>query len=241
MKPRAVVTCVEYADILAITLPRIRQAFCEVVVLTTPRDRDTIDLATAAGCRVHKTERFYENKAPFNKGAAIDEALHTFGKYSWMAVVDADIVFPENVDWSMLRTGNLYCPRRRLLPDPNDYRDTIDSSSLPEIPDKEYPGYCQVWDAQDPLYREPLYPVRWRHAGGSDSDFQSRWRAPNRNWLPWEVIHLGKVGVNWNGRVSRFLDGRVPEHAEERRTDRLNDIKTRERTRDYSHEFVKEV
>ena len=241
MKPRAVVCCVEYADILALTLPRMAAAFDELVVLTTPRDAETIDLAKSAGCRVYKTEAFYTNGSPFNKGLAMNEALHTFGRYGWRAVVDADIVFPQDPDWSMLVSGSLYCPVRRLLKNPNDYRDDLDISSLPILPDKEFAGYCQVWDAQDVKYHEPFYPVRWRHAGGCDSDFQSRWTKDLHIRLPWEVIHLGEVNQNWHGRTTKRLDGTVPEHAEERMADHLNDRKTREKTRDYSHEFAKDM
>ena len=240
MKPRAIVVCVEYWDLLELTLPSMLNAFDEVLVVTSSADVKTREVAKGLA-RVFVTDAFYDQGAPFNKGKAINEALHQFGKFGLRAVVDADIVFPPDPDWSMIRTGFLYCPKRRILPDPEQYHADLDWAAFPLTNEGgEFPGYCQIWDADDEtVSKEPLYPVHWRHAGGSDSDFMFRWKSNCRVRLPWNVLHLGLQNQNWHGRVTPMLDGTVPPGAAERDIDHKRDREIRVANRDYSHEFVR--
>lgn len=222
---RAITVCIEYDDLLAITLPRNVRHFKSVLVVTSFADRATVALVDRTpGAEVYRTDAFYRDGAAFNKGVAIESGLRVFnpightGARSWLCVLDADCLLPEDADFSGLVPGNLYCPRRRMLYKPQEWSPELDWSELPRKRDVEHAGYCQVFHAADPVLRErPWYPTGWRHAGGCDSDFQAKWPKGNRLWLDWECLHLGGSMQNWCGRQTPRLDGQVPLGAEARK------------------------
>lgn len=110
------IVCVDYADALSISLPYNQHHFDSITVITHPRDKDTINVAEAHGACVFQTEVFYERGAVFNKFAALEDVLRQKEPSLWVAIVDADILFPqEEINWSKVK-GNLYVPRRRMLP-----------------------------------------------------------------------------------------------------------------------------
>jgi hypothetical protein len=238
MKPNGYVVCVEYSDLLSITLPSAVAAYESVTVVTSTSDSATAEVAESNGCLVFKTDAFYRGGCPFNKGRALCEAIESGPMDGWLSVFDADIVFPRGARWPLV-PGRLYGPLRHMLVDASAYSEDIDWSSLPLVRDTEWPGYCQVWHARDPVFTDrPAYPRRWRHAGGCDSDFQSRWREDRRIRLDWRVLHLGPVNLNWHGRTTPMLDGTVPDGAEERLKMHVEDRKIREKTKSYNHEFA---
>ena len=240
MKPRAVVVCVEYHDTLAVTLPTAQAAFASVLVVSSPADTKTAAVAATAGADLLTTDLFWWGGAAFNKGVALDEGLKRLGRDGWMAVIDADVVFPPDVDWSTLRPGCLNVPRRRQFGSIAGWGPRVNPLALPVVDEgTEFPGYCQVWQADDPAtVAPPLYPRRWRHAGGCDSEFMWRWPAEKRIRLPWDVVHLGPLNRNWHGRVTPFADGTVPATAKERGADHQRDRSQRLDTRDYRHEWL---
>src|SRR5687767_3450300 len=88
---RVIVTCVDYHDILALTLPYNRDQFESILVVTHPEDSKTIAVASEHGADLFLTEIFYERNAVFNKFAAIEQGLDYMGKYGWLCILDADI------------------------------------------------------------------------------------------------------------------------------------------------------
>lgn len=248
VRPCAYVVSVEYADMLAVTLPRaLANAFSRVTVITTITDNESQSVARRYGAAVYVTDAFYRSGAPFNKGLALAEAMAADSPDGWCAVIDADILFPAAPDWTALKRGCLHVPPRRLL-----YEVTPQCLALMLAHEEmwrslsrvdegiEFPGYCQVWHTEDaPAQIRPRYPTHWRHAGGCDSDFAWRWPVVCRSRLPWEVLHIGPLNKNWHGRVTAMLDGTVPAKANEREADHARDREIRMVTRDYSHEHVK--
>jgi len=222
---KSIVVCVDYHELLAVTLPRM-SPHCELtVVVTKPDQRATI--YTAYDCEnveVHTTDVFTDRGAVFNKGAAIEEALDVVGRDGWLVIWDADVLLPDGV-WFEEPTGerldvvvtlshiptcvvhecypgNLYVPRRRICEDPKDYVGQRDWSHWPRTHEAEKPGYFQIFHADDPrlINRRPWYGVDWRHAGGCDSDFQAIWSEESKHWLDhFDVLHLGKTDRNWWG------------------------------------------
>ena len=82
----------------------------------------------------------------------------------------------------------------------------------------EWAGYSQIFHAEDEhLGNPPWHEINWKHAGGADSFFQRKWPISNKIRPPFEVLHLGMTGRNWTGRTMPYLDGTVPERAEERK------------------------
>lgn len=131
MKPNCVIVCVDFADLLAVTLPKNRHHFESVVVVSTERDTDTNDVAYANNCLTYNTDAFYRNGADFNKFLTLEEGLDVLGRDGWICILDADILLPREIPWLSLpppvgpTPGRLYSPLRRMLenwdrvPDPH--------------------------------------------------------------------------------------------------------------------------
>lgn len=201
-----VITCVNYADYLAVTLPRTLDVFGDAIVLTDMEDNETFTVASGYGVGVICTKAFYKEGSPFNKGAAIDRAITSLAPDDdWVVLLDADIYLPKSPEFGELDKANLYSPHRRMLsngPIPAE----SEWASLPngaEIRNGEYAGYFQMFHrsalkGSPPWYECPL----WRTAQGVDTVFWKRWGPRCCRRLPFEVLHLGPTRVNWSGRVS---------------------------------------
>lgn len=238
---RGITVCVEYGDLLAITLPRNAKHFERLVVVSTPWDTDTAAVvASVPNAVLFATDAFYRNGAAFAKWAALEEGLDRLGRRGWVVVFDADIVMPERMDLSGVRCGNLYTPPRRMLRDPSTFGDALDWESLPRHAAEEFAGYFQMFHCDDPaLGPAPWYETDWAHAGGADSFFARKWSRRRQVRPPFEVLHLGEDGQNWCGRVTPRLDGSRHPDAD-RRAKRLSDfIAGRQGRANFEHEKVR--
>jgi len=222
---KGITVCVQYDDLLAVALPWNLHHFKEVVVVTSPADTATQELCRElneqyAGNKIklHVTDAFYRNGAKFNKGLAVEEGLDVLGRDGWMLIWDADTLFP--ITMRMPRQiGKLYTPHRYILEDVQKWRTDLDWTKLPMRVEQEWPGYFQLFHADDPvLQTRPWYGIDYKHAGGCDSVFQNKWHGSNRLRPEFNVLHLGPHGTNWYGRTSDRLDGiAIPEAGERRR------------------------
>ena len=226
---RAYLVCVDYWDLLAVTLPYNRRLFTEVVIVTTRQDMDRTlaqDAVYRNGAEVVLTDLFYAGGANFNKWAALEHALDVKGRGGWLCLMDADILWPAKVEVTeeteesvtlgypelptKVNKGSLCTPLRRMF-------DTLEHPIPAErswfrLPlhrnVNEWAGYSQVFHGADPsLGTPPWHATDWRHAGGADSYFQAKWPRPLKIRPKFEVLHLGAAGVNWCGRVTKYLDG----------------------------------
>jgi hypothetical protein len=229
-KPRGITTCVEYSDILRLTLPHNRSYFSEFMVVTTPKDHETIKVAQDNDCQVHLTNAFYDRGAAFNKFAALEEGLDVFGRNGWMCIMDADIAIPVNkLPW-VPKIGKLYTPHRRILhqipaaiPEQRLWR----QSKRPML-NEEFAGYFQLFHASDPvLSTGHWHETDWTWAGGADSYFHKKWKEANKTRPPFEVLHLGTPFLNWCGRVTPFADGTKHEKSDVRNQHRMMLLKAR--------------
>src|ERR1035437_6127938 len=75
MRLKGIIVCVDYADVLAWTLPHNIRQFDELLVVTTGRDLHTRRLCEHLGVRRIETDVFYKGGVPFNKGAGINAGL----------------------------------------------------------------------------------------------------------------------------------------------------------------------
>lgn len=242
---RAILVCVDYADILAITLPYNRHHFTEVMVVTTPSDIETISVAEKYGAEVYATESFYTNGAIFNKWLSLEEGLDKFGRHGLLVIMDADILWPKEIQHEEYKHGYLYSPYRRI------YRscDTLGETPAEEnwklcrqFTDREWAGYSQIFYADDPaLPSPPWHQVDWIHAGGADSFFQRLWPDKMKLRPTWEVLHLGQPGENWCGRVTKRVDGTTPEESTERKLQLTRILHLRRLGGGFAHERIKPV
>lgn len=222
---RAAMVCVDYADYLAITLPYNRHHFDEVLVVTTHEDSNTQRLARKHGCGIYCTDAFYRQGAVFNKWLALEEGLDRYGRYGWMCLMDADVLWPKEAKLPALEIGCLYSPLRHMLegdaqtpiPPEHSWQNIHVHGNI-----NEWAGYTQIFHDNDhhlPQDRFHWHETNWRHGGGADSFFQFRWPSECKKRLPWNVLHLGPHGTNWCGvngtvqerrkRVESFIASRV--------------------------------
>jgi hypothetical protein len=216
---RALITCVSFDDILALTLPTVLRHVEEAWVVTHPDDAATQHVAKACGAEVFCTDAFYRGGCEFRKYLAIEEALDAMKREGWLAIMDCDIVLPRHIDWPALEVGTLYGPLRRMAPLTAAVPPEEHWAAYPLHGNRaEWPGYFQLLHADDPhLGPPPWHQTDWRHAGGGDSFFQGRWPAARKVRLSFEVLHLGTAGTNWCGRATPRLDGTAHPDAATRR------------------------
>lgn len=230
---KAVCVCVDYSDILALTLPYNIHQFSEVFIVTSPVDRPNVEKVVESLSAVHHyrasvsvldTDLFYHDGAKFNKWAALEWGLDQCGRDGWICLLDADVLWPKGA-WAQLlsiRPGFLYTPRRRMMPSLPKTAAEIPSedkwTSYPLHPnDAEFAGYSQIFHSSDTrLGNPPWHETDWLHAGGADSFFQMKWPPQLKVRPRFEVLHLGPAGVNWMGRASALTDGSVPAGAMEK-------------------------
>lgn len=214
---------VDYADLLAITLPHNRRHFDEIYIVTTPDDVGTQDIADDYKAQCVRTDAFYQDGAVFNKGRALEIGLSCMGRDGWICIMDADILLPRSLHGFKPEVGHLYTPKRRVLSslDWTQLRYWADDEMWNRLPihnDQQFAGYMQIFHGDDPRVKNirPWYETDWKHAGGADTMFQNRWPAGTKVRPPFEVLHLGEVGQNWCGRVTPYLCGAIPPEAEAR-------------------------
>lgn len=221
----AVLTCVDYDDYLALTLPRNARFFERIVVVTVASDEGTrrvvASVPNALRC---VTDAFYRRGAVFNKGAALEAGFDFLGRAGWICVLDADTLLPGDADLAFAcrpeRIGTLMGCHRLILPASAVQPDGIDHSRAvpcPEDGPADIPGFFQLFHADDPrLASRPWYPTEWEHAGGCDTEFYEKWAPSARMKLEMVVYSLGEPFANWAGRITPRLDGSPIPNAAER-------------------------
>lgn len=232
----AILCCVDMSDILSITLPYNRRHFDQVVIVTTPQDHNTQEVAVKNNATPFATESFYADGGLFRKYLALEEGLDFMGRKGWLCIMDVDVLWPKKIPvranshkgeiagsgWveEFCEPGYLYSPLRRMMiditkpiPDEGRWRE------FPLHPQTvEWAGYSQIFHAQDAvLGNPPWHDTTWLHCGGGDSFFQGKWARERKIRPAWEVLHLGEAGINWLGRTERYRDGSTPAGAEERK------------------------
>jgi hypothetical protein len=222
----AIIVCVNYADFLRITLPITKDIFESITIATSPNDVETISVAREHGIGIHITEVWHENGARFNKAAALNECLGRIGATKtdcWILLLDADILFNANIlpDISNLDTRGLYSIRRRICATKREW-DCFKSGSLkwndfplsvppirkgrawgqfPTSNPAALQGYVQLWNMKHAVGMKQL-PLS-NNAAEYDVKFALSFPETLRRFLEnREVLHLGPIRTNWDGRAS---------------------------------------
>lgn len=209
MEIRGITVCVDYADRLAITLPRNMRHLTECLVVTSPGDEDTRRVAgSVPGVRLHRTDAFGRHGAFFNKGLAMEEGFEILGRHGWLLIWDADILFPDHIPAERVRPDCLHGATRRILDDPARWTPDLDWRRLPVMRDGGPIGFFQLAHADAPDIRDkrPWYGVNFPHAGGGDAEFLAHFAHNRRVMLGMEVLHLGRVDRNWFGTTPEAQD-----------------------------------
>lgn len=235
IKPRGIVICVNYDDILRITLPWNLASLSECCVITSTDDARTSSYVRSLSqslqsegyeegfLKVFETDAFTRYGARFNKGLAMEEGLDFFGRHGWMLIWDADTAFPRYFYLPDLEVGNLYGAKRRMIERAS--RETLlsDWAVFPIGRDIEFAGFFQLFHASDFVLRQrPWYDPTFIHAGGGDAFFQSLWGIRSKIRLDVECLHIGPRDQNWYGRVSPRFDGEPNDDVLRRKESMLN-------------------
>jgi FkbM family methyltransferase len=124
-KIEVVIVCKDYSDYLEITLPINKIHFDNIVVVTSEDDLSTINLCKNLDVNCLIYPDFYKNNAKFNKGGAINFAIHNLKFKDWVVSLDSDIIMPNNFrelfDIDTRDINKFYGSYRRFIPSLKDY------------------------------------------------------------------------------------------------------------------------
>ena len=223
----AVTVCAGYADFLAATLPVNLPHLNRLVVVTSPDDRETMDVCKQFSVECRATNLLTGQKAKFAKARGIDYGLAFLASNNWVLHFDADIAFPPdmrrallsrpmNPDW-LYGADRVYCNsyeawREYLAGHRYQHKDhyRIDPPRFElgsRIAIKAYDGYLpigyfQLWHGSTGR----RYPTTQQDgAEHTDVLHAIQWGAEERHLLPdFFVVHLDSapsaMGANWKGR-----------------------------------------
>jgi hypothetical protein len=222
-----VITCVNYADFLAATLPHNRHQFDYMVVVTTPDDYETQRLCEFwhVDCR---TTPLFRQGGPFRKGAGINVGLNALSKRDWVMHLDADVFLPplarQLLDRAALDPACLYGADRVMVPSYESWQRFLRCPALQQedsvwvhshafppgvrVASPDFGGYVpigffQLWCPSKSGVKS--YPDEHTTAGRGDMIFTQKWPRAKRGLVPeFMVYHLesgpAEMGANWNGR-----------------------------------------
>lgn len=178
---RAFMVCVDYSDLLALTLPYNVSHFKEVNIITSSKDKpnvmgvlDSMSIPSGTDIGIYETNAFYKDGAVFNKWRALEEGLDSFGRDGWICLMDADVLWPkglkvgekgENLEIVAgdgykpftVEPGYLCSPLRRMYEDLSKVREKgvpleRDWSLCPIHRNVgEWAGYTQIFHSSDPV------------------------------------------------------------------------------------------
>ena len=208
MRIQGLTVCVDYAEQFAMSIEIWRNNLDDLIVVTTERDTDTINLCNKHGVKYHCTNAFYEFDAKFNKGRAMSEAFDTMdlGSDDWVLFFDSDIIPPSTIKSDIKKcnpiSGKLYGAPRTQFGSTNEQK-SIDINTPPIHfrTKRQLPvGYFQLFHSQDINAKiRPVMDTFYSSAAMSDVTFSERWKQENLVILKILVEHVGESYVNWLG------------------------------------------
>jgi hypothetical protein len=225
MRLQTAISCVNYDDFLAATLPRNLPHLDAVTVITSPNDRATVRLAKQLGVQLFITDAWHSG-GPLNKALALNQWVthaSAFDPEAWLMTLDADILLSQPVANCLdaLDPRCLYSARRRMCGDfaawdefmsgskvlsdfPLDVVRVVDGKLWGTI-EAQNPaglaGYFQLWHPAASIGLKQ-FPATGS-AEAYDLMFGLSFPDEARAYLSaHDTLHLGPTEVNWAGRRS---------------------------------------
>lgn len=235
----AVTVCVNYADILKVTIPFNKPLFDNWVIVTSPEDKETQDVCKYYNISCVVTDKFYEDNATFNKAKGINEGLKRLVKVDWVVHIDADVILPANFRQickeDQLQKDAIYGIDRLNLVGEKDllkfilhndnqikqwtYLNTktaFDHAFRLHNLNSGYNviGFFQLFHSSFFNKQDDWYPTNHTNAARTDVGFQQQWPLNKRLFYPGIIsYHIetepSEKGLNWNGRQSKRLDNKT--------------------------------
>lgn len=228
MKLEAVITCVNYGDFLAYTLPINKSLFNRLVVVTSPEDKLTQRVCEYWHVQCIQTDVFRSKEGHFCKGAGINVGLAALDKDGWVMQLDGDIVLPPltrlALERAALNPDTIYGADRFMVRNYQEWAEFLGNprllhenhswihlSAFPlgtRVAIDSYGGYIpigflQMWHPG--ASKISRYPEGHTNAAREDMMFTLTWPRARRALLP-EIVayHLeseqAPMGKNWDGR-----------------------------------------
>ena len=189
-----------YASTLETCLWRNMRHFSECWVVTSPQDEAVQAVATRIpGAKLCVTDAMYQHGAMFNKGLAFEVGFEAMGRDGWICIHDADVIFPDVLPVDIAIPTRLYGCHRRICRDPGEWTPDAPWSQWPRARDNAPIGFFQFFHASAIAHKRPWYDVSFAHAGGGDAAFMQHWSRNDWIVLPFDVLHLGPIDLNWMG------------------------------------------
>jgi hypothetical protein len=198
----AVQVCVDYADVLALTLGVNRPFFDRFIIVTAPDDIETREICRGYDVELVITERFWLGGAFFNKAAGLNEGLRRVNT-DLVCSLDADTILPPSVHRHVACINDhesLYGMARKIH---DTYADYLNGSGEIRATAPGYTiGFFQLFWRSSPFFPgefDESYPT----AAHYDIEFMCHW-PPSRRLHLGELVasHVGQRQVNWFGRRS---------------------------------------
>jgi len=204
----ALIVCVDYADYLALTLPRNVSAFSDLLVITTPDDVATHRVCQANHVRFLTTDAFYKDGALFNKAAGLNVGMHQ-ATTDYLCTLDADTLLPGDFEMALATICDpipLYGMNRVVYETLEDWK--LRRGEDRHMPEDYIVGFMQMFNRNSPYYPGRFcenYPT----AGHYDLEFSAHWPVQYRRHLPGNpAAHIGRRGEHWLGR--KLVQSRQP-------------------------------
>ncbi len=100
----AVITCVDYGDYLAESLPENRGVFDHIIVVTSNEDRETLEVCRRHSVQCVQTNKFTAGGRSYNKARGVTHGLKYTRYQDWVCQLDADTVLsPSARHWLLKR------------------------------------------------------------------------------------------------------------------------------------------
>ena len=221
---------VDFADLLAETLPLNLKHFDDFVVVTSPEDRETQRIARYYGARLVLTDKFRTRWNEMHKAAGINMGLQNLKLNEWVAHLDADMVLPPQtrhlIERANLDPQKLYGCDRFVVPGHDAWRA---HQAMPALQQDNYhvhldifplaprfsgarmggyapPGFFQLWNPGESNVRK--YPEEHTTAAKTDVLHTAQWWRRSREMLPeFVAYHLetepALQGADWGGRTTK--------------------------------------
>jgi hypothetical protein len=197
----SILVSVNYGDILKKVIENNLSIVDNCIIITTPTDNQTINIAKKYNLTYFTSISCYDNDASFNKSKMINIGLkYIYDTYpnDVYLIMDADIILNKNIRKYITKVKHnyIYGTNRYIVEDINS-----DLSDLNQF-ELEYTlgnyhcciGYTQLF------VDKKFYNEVYDSAAECDMDFAKSFKY-NKIMDNCDSIHLGIIGKNWKGRI----------------------------------------
>lgn len=204
-----IIVCVNYSDVLRLTLPQNKKIFENITVVTHVNDKKTIELCKVNNIRCVKDSDCVDEK--LNKSMAINTGIQSIKDPDYLLLLDADIIVEDKIDVYRLKDDTIYTSGRYIIPSINDYDDHLyNSKDLKQISKKEDDrglGFFQLFNYKEKTeYPESNFDRYSKHEW-VDIIFKKSFKKIKN--IGFDVIHLGVEGSPWlnvENKVKRITE-----------------------------------